>query len=44
MPISPSVYFEAKMKAAGNACETITVSGGVHGLDGWQKVGSDYQE
>ena len=44
MPISRGVNFEAKMKAAGNSCETITVSGWVHGMGGWQKLGSDYQE
>ncbi|MCB1277376.1 alpha/beta hydrolase [Prosthecobacter sp.] len=43
VPISQSVAFEKKMKAAGNACETITVPGGVHGMGGWAKLGSDYQ-
>ena len=43
VPISQSVNFEAKMKAAGNKCETITVAGGIHGMGGWQKLGSDYQ-
>ena len=43
MPISQSVNFEAKMKAAGNNCETITVAGGIHGMGGWLKLGSDYQ-
>ncbi len=43
VPISQSTTFEAKMKAAGNACETIIVKGGVHGMDGWEKLGSDYQ-
>ncbi len=39
-----SVQFEAKMKAAGNACETITVSGGGHGMGGWSKLNSNYAE
>ena len=43
VPISQSVNFEAKMKAAGNNCETITVAGGIHGMGGWLKLGSDYQ-
>ncbi len=43
VPISQSVNFEAKMKTAGNACETITISGGIHGMGGWEKLGSDYQ-
>ena len=44
VPISQSIEFEKKMKAAGNQCETITVPGGIHGMGGWQKLGSDYQE
>ncbi|MCF7789060.1 MAG: alpha/beta hydrolase [Prosthecobacter sp.] len=43
VPISQSVNFEAKTKAAGNRCETITVPGGIHGMGGWEKLGSDYQ-
>jgi alpha-L-fucosidase 2 len=43
VPISQSVTFEAKMKAAGNACETIAIPGGIHGMGGWEKLGSDYQ-
>jgi alpha-L-fucosidase 2 len=34
--------FQAKMKAAGNACETITIPGGGHGMGGWAKLNSDY--
>ena len=44
VPISQSVNFEAKMKAAGNRCETISVPGGIHGMGGWEKLGSDYQK
>jgi len=39
-----SVKFEAKMKAAGNSCETITIPGGGHGMGGWAKLNSDYVE
>ncbi|MBL9142052.1 MAG: alpha/beta hydrolase [Verrucomicrobiaceae bacterium] len=43
VPHSQSVEFEKKMKAAGNSCETITIPGGIHGMGGWEKLGSDYQ-
>ncbi|MBX7210531.1 MAG: alpha/beta hydrolase [Verrucomicrobiaceae bacterium] len=43
VPHSQSVEFEKKMKAAGNTCETITIPGGIHGMGGWEKLGSDYQ-
>jgi len=43
VPLSQSVTFEAKMKAAGNSCETIAIPGGIHGMGGWEKLGSDYQ-
>jgi alpha-L-fucosidase 2 len=43
VPLSQSVTFEAKMKAAGNPCETIAIPGGIHGMGGWEKLGSDYQ-
>jgi alpha-L-fucosidase 2 len=42
VPHSQSVNFETKMKAAGNACETITIPGGAHGMGGWAKLNSDY--
>ena len=42
VPHSQSVNFEAKMKAAGNRCETITIPGGGHGMGGWEKLKSDY--
>ncbi len=43
VPHEQSVNFEAKMKAAGNSCETITIPGGIHGMGSWDKLGSDYQ-
>lgn len=39
-----SVVFRAKMKEAGNVCDLITVSGGIHGMNGWGKLKSDYAE
>jgi alpha-L-fucosidase 2 len=42
VPHSQSVNFEAKMKAAGNVCDTITIPGGAHGMGGWAKLNSDY--
>jgi alpha-L-fucosidase 2 len=42
VPHSQSVNFEARMKAAGNTCDTITVPGGAHGMGGWAKLNSDY--
>ncbi len=44
VPIEQSITFQQKMKAAGNQCELITIAGGIHGMGGWQKLGSDYQE
>lgn len=43
VPLTQSVNFEARMKAAGNKCETIVIPGGSHGMGGWEKLGSDYQ-
>ena len=37
-----SVMFEKAMKAASKTCETITVTGGGHGMGGWAKLNSDY--
>lgn len=37
-----SVEFQAKMKAAGNTCDLITIPGGGHGMGGWAKLGSNY--
>lgn len=39
-----SPKFQEKMKAAGNRCDLIHIEGGAHGMGGWQKLGSDYQE
>lgn len=44
VPHSQSVNFEARMKAAGNTCETITIPDGAHGMGGWAKLNSDYAQ
>ena len=44
VPIEQSLEFQTKMKAAGNVCELVTVAGGIHGMGGWEKLGSDYQQ
>jgi alpha-L-fucosidase 2 len=32
------------MNAAGNSCELITIPEGGHGMGGWERLGSDYQQ
>ena len=44
VPYEQSVKFAEKMKAVGASCDFITIKGGVHGMGGWAKLGSDYQE
>ncbi len=44
VPYEQSVQFTAKMKALGNTCDFITIQDGAHGMGGWAKLGSDYQE
>jgi alpha-L-fucosidase 2 len=44
VPYKQSVQFQQKMKALGNACDLITIKDGGHGMGGWAKLGSDYQE
>ncbi|MFZ4763377.1 MAG: alpha/beta hydrolase fold domain-containing protein [Roseimicrobium sp.] len=43
VPLAQSLTFASKMKAAGNVCETLTITGGGHGMGGWEKLESDYQ-
>jgi acetyl esterase len=43
VPYAQSTRFQEQMKAAGNACELITIAEGGHGMGGWEKLGSDYQ-
>jgi acetyl esterase len=44
VPHEQSVLFQSQMKAVGNVCELITIPGGAHGMGGWEKLGSDYQQ
>lgn len=44
VPIEQSITFQAKMKAAGNQCDLITIPGGIHGMGGWLKLSPDYQD
>lgn len=44
VPFEQSPKFQQKMKAAGNSCDLIAVPKGAHGMGGWQKLGSDYQQ
>ena len=42
VPYEQSIRFQAKMKAAGNVCDLITIPDGVHGMGSWEKLGSTY--
>lgn len=42
VPYEQSVLFQKQMIAAGNACDLITISGGGHGMGGWEKLNSNY--
>jgi alpha-L-fucosidase 2 len=44
VPYAQSPNFQAKMKAAGNTCDLITIPEGVHGMGGWDKLDSDYRQ
>ncbi len=44
VPFEQSPLFQARMQAAGNVCDLIKVTGGVHGMTPWAKLGSDYQQ
>lgn len=44
VPLEQSLTFQAKMKAAGNQCDLITIPGGIHGMGGWLKLSPDYQD
>lgn len=44
VPYEQSLRFQRQMKDAGNICDLITVPEGGHGMGGWDKLGSDYQE
>ena len=42
VPYEQSVRFQKQMKAAGNVCDLITIPEGIHGMGGWEKLGSTY--
>jgi len=44
VPYTQSTRFQEQMKAAGNSCELITITDGAHGMGGWEKLGSNYQQ
>ena len=44
VPYEQSIVFQEQMKKAGNTCDLITIPGGGHGMGGWEKLGSDYQQ
>ncbi len=43
VPYDQSVRFQKQMQDAGNVCELITIPEGVHGMGGWDRLGSDYK-
>jgi alpha-L-fucosidase 2 len=44
VPFEQSTRFHLRMTELGNPCELIVVTGGGHGMGGWEKLGSDYRE
>jgi alpha-L-fucosidase 2 len=44
VPYAQSPSFQEKMKTTGNTCDLITITDGGHGMGGWDKLKSDYQE
>jgi alpha-L-fucosidase 2 len=44
VPYAQSPRFQGRMRAAGNVCDLITITDGGHGMGGWEKLKSDYQE
>lgn len=44
VPLEQSTRFRTLMQKHGNSCELITIPGGAHGMGGWSKLNSDYQE
>ncbi len=44
VPFEQSTRFQKQMKDLGNQCDLITISEGVHGMGGWDKLNSDYRE
>jgi acetyl esterase len=44
VPYEQSVQFQRKMNALGARCDFISIKDGIHGMGGWDKLGSDYKE
>jgi|GEM_PF-962053 len=44
VPFEQSTRFQKQMKDLGNQCDLITIPEGVHGMGGWDKLGSDYRD
>jgi alpha-L-fucosidase 2 len=44
VPYAQSPRFQERMKTAGNVCDLITIPDGGHGMGGWEKLKSDYQD
>lgn len=44
VPLEQSHLFQKRMKEENNTCDLITVASGDHGMGGWSKLGSNYQE
>lgn len=44
VPFQQSVALQARLKAVGVPCELIPIPGGVHGMIGWDKLGSNYRQ
>jgi acetyl esterase/lipase len=44
VPYAQSTRFQEKSRSLGNVCDLITVKGGIHGMGGWAKLGSDYAQ
>lgn len=44
VPYEQSTLFQQLMQKAGNTCDLITVPGGGHGMGGWQKLNTNYQQ
>ncbi len=44
VPFAQSTRFQEKSKSLGNTCDLIAVKGGIHGMGGWAKLGSDYAQ
>ncbi|MGC3971314.1 MAG: prolyl oligopeptidase family serine peptidase [Pirellulales bacterium] len=44
VPYEQSPKFQKLMQDAGNTCDLIRVPGGGHGMGGWAKLDTDYQQ